>query len=130
MLFERGRLGGSCVNYGCTPSKSFLAAAHSAGRARRAASLGIRADVSVDFPAVMNRTRAIRDDFMTVTGRRLEKAGVEVVHAQAAFTGERQVNGGDRAVSAPIVVIDTGTTAAVPDIPGLAGTPYLIIMNE
>jgi len=125
VLFERGRLGGSCVNYGCTPSKSFLAAAHSAGRARRAGPLGIHAEVSVDFPAVMNRTRAIRDEFMSHVARWFEKAGVETVHAQAAFSGERQVTGGDRVVRAPLVVIDTGTTAAVPDIPGLASVPYL-----
>lgn len=125
VLFERGRLGGSCVNYGCTPSKAFLAAAHNAGRARRAASLGVHASVRVDFPAVMNRTRAIRDDFMLGTAERLEKAGVHVVHAEASFCGERTVRGGDRTVSAPIVVIDTGTTAAIPNLRGLAGTPYL-----
>ena len=125
VLFERGRLGGSCVNYGCTPSKSFLAAAHNAGRARRAEKLGVRAQVSVDFAAVMNRTRGIRDEFMQHTARRLERAGVQVVHAQAAFTGERTVAGGDQSFSAPLIVIDTGTTAAIPPIGGLAGTPYL-----
>ena len=41
VLFERDVLGGSCVNYGCTPSKAFLAAAHAAGRARQAEKLGI-----------------------------------------------------------------------------------------
>lgn len=89
VLFERGRLGGSCVNYGCTPSKAFLAAAHNAGRARRAVSLGVHAHVTVDFPAVMDRTRSIRDEFMGYVETRLEKANVHVVHAQAAFAGER-----------------------------------------
>lgn len=125
VLFERGKLGGSCVNYGCTPSKAFLAAAHNAGRARRAEKLGVRAQVSVDFAMVMDRTRNVRDEFMRFTARRLERAGVQVVHAQAAFTGERTVAGGGQAFSAPLTVIDTGTTAALPPIDGLAGTPYL-----
>jgi pyruvate/2-oxoglutarate dehydrogenase complex dihydrolipoamide dehydrogenase (E3) component len=125
VLFERGRLGGSCINYGCTPSKAFLAAAHNAGRARRAAKLGVHANVSVDFAAVMERTRGVRDAFMRAVARRLEKAGVQVVHAQAAFAGERTVSGGDQTFSAPLIVIDTGTTAAIPSIDGLAGTPYL-----
>jgi pyruvate/2-oxoglutarate dehydrogenase complex dihydrolipoamide dehydrogenase (E3) component len=129
VLFERGRLGGSCVNYGCTPSKSFLAAAHSAGRARRAAKLGVHAQVLVDFAAVMDRTRGIRDEFMQSVGRRLEKSGVQVVHAQAAFTGERTVTGGDQMFSAPLIVIDTGTTSAIPPLDGLAGTPYLTNEN-
>src|SRR5579884_2142893 len=55
VLFERGRVGGCCVNVGCTPSKSFLASAHAAGRARRAEPLGVRAHVEVDVPAVMER---------------------------------------------------------------------------
>ena len=59
VLFERDVLGGSCVNYGCTPSKAFLAAAHAAGRARQAEKLGVK----VDFRAVMQRVRSIRDSF-------------------------------------------------------------------
>ena len=57
VLFERDALGGSCINYGCTPSKAFLAAAHAAGRARQAQQLGIHAQITVDFAAVMERVR-------------------------------------------------------------------------
>lgn len=53
VLFERDALGGSCINYGCTPSKAFLAAAHTAGRAHQGKKLGIHTEVEVDFPAVM-----------------------------------------------------------------------------
>ncbi|MBV8172802.1 MAG: FAD-dependent oxidoreductase [Candidatus Eremiobacteraeota bacterium] len=124
-LFERGRLGGTCINYGCTPSKAFLASAHNAGRARNAEKLAVYAQVNVDFPAVMERVRSIRDEFMRGIARKLDQAGVRVVHAQARFTGERTVSGGGVTLSAPLVVIDTGTSAAVPNIPGLAGTPFL-----
>lgn len=129
VLFERGRLGGSCVNYGCTPSKAFLAAAHNAGRARRASVLGIHAQVTVDFPAVMERVRSVRDEWTAGIGEKLDKAGVTVVHAQASFAGERTVEGGGQSFVAPLVVIDTGTTALVPPVSGLAGTPFLTNEN-
>lgn len=129
VLFERDTLGGSCVNYGCTPSKAFLAAAHAAGRARQAEKLGIHAEVTVDFPAVMSRVRSIRDRFNQGVKNRLESAGVKIVLAEASFIGERTVTGGGVTVQAPIVVINTGTSSLIPDIPGLAGTPYLTNRN-
>jgi pyruvate/2-oxoglutarate dehydrogenase complex dihydrolipoamide dehydrogenase (E3) component len=125
VLFERDRLGGSCINYGCTPSKSFLAAAHGAGRARLASSLGVNAVVSVDFGAVMARARRIRDEFRAGVEKRLREAGVEVLRGQAEFAGSRVVAGGGATMTAPVVVINTGTTALVPPIPGLAAAPYL-----
>ncbi len=129
VLFERDALGGSCVNYGCTPSKAFLAAAHAAGRSRQAAKLGIRAQIEVDFPAVMERVRVIRSQFNQGVKQKLEEAGVKVVCAEAAFTGERIVTGGGVTVQAPIVIINTGTSSTLPDFSGLAGTPYLTNRN-
>ncbi len=128
VLFERDAIGGSCINYGCTPSKAFLAAAHNAGRARQAAKLGIHAQVEVDFPAVMTRVREIRDQFNQGSRRRLESAGVKVICAEASFAG-KGITGGNVTVQAPIVVINTGTTSLIPNIPGLAGTPYLTNRN-
>ncbi|MBD2354814.1 FAD-dependent oxidoreductase [Tolypothrix sp. FACHB-123] len=129
VLFERDALGGSCVNYGCTPSKAFLAAAHAAGRARQAAKLGINTQVQVDFPRVMERVRSIRARFNQGVRQRLENARVQVVCAEASFTGERIVTSKDVTVQAPLIVINTGTSSAIPDIPGLAGTPYLTNRN-
>jgi len=129
VLFERDALGGSCINYGCTPSKSFLAAAHAAGRARQADKLGIHAQVEVDFAAVMERVRGIRDRFNQGVQQRLQSAGVRIVCAEASFTGERTVTGGDVTVQAPLVIINTGTSSLIPNISGLAGTPYLTNRN-
>ena len=129
VLFERDALGGSCINYGCTPSKAFLAAAHAAGRARQAQELGVHAQVKVDFPGVMERVRSIRDRFNQGVHTRLHDAEVRVVCAEASFTGERTVTGGDVTVQAPLVVINTGTSSLIPKIPGLAGTPYLTNRN-
>jgi pyruvate/2-oxoglutarate dehydrogenase complex dihydrolipoamide dehydrogenase (E3) component len=129
VLFERDALGGSCVNYGCTPSKAFLAAAHAAGRARQAAKLGIRVQIEIDFPTVMERVRSIRSQFVQGVKRRLEGAGVEIIYGEAVFTGERTVTGGAVTVQAPIVLINTGTSSTLPDFPGLAETPYLTNRN-
>ncbi len=129
VLFERGRLGGSCVNYGCTPSKAFLAAAHGAGRARLTAKLGVHATVTVDFGAVMRRVRSIRDEFTADVETHVRDGGVELVRAQASFSAPSTVTAGDVSISAPVIVINTGTTAMVPALPGLAGTPYLTNAN-
>ncbi|MBW4456082.1 MAG: FAD-dependent oxidoreductase [Nostoc indistinguendum CM1-VF10] len=129
VLFERDALGGSCINYGCTPSKAFLAAAHAAGRARQAKKLGIHTEVEVDFPAVMERVRGIRNSFNQGIHKRLDNAGVKIVYAEASFVAERTVKGGDVTVQAPMVILNTGTSSLIPDIPGLAGTPYLTNRN-
>jgi dihydrolipoamide dehydrogenase len=124
VLFERGRLGGTCVNYGCTPSKAFLAAAHNAGRARAAGPLGIHAEVRVDQRAVMRRVRSIRDEWHDGSEKKVAASTIDLVRATASFTSERTVAGGGREFRAPLVAIDTGTSPAVPPIDGLAGTPY------
>lgn len=129
VLFERGLVGGTCVNNGCTPSKAFLAAAHSAGRARRARPLGIDATIEVDVRAVMERVRSVRDEWHDGAEKRLADTKVDLVRASAAFSSERTVAGGGREVRAPLVVIDAGGTPIVPPIDGLAGTPYLTNLN-
>ncbi|MBC8120996.1 MAG: FAD-dependent oxidoreductase [Gemmatimonadaceae bacterium] len=129
VLFERRTLGGSCINYGCTPSKAFLAAAHNAGRARQAAQLGIHVQVQVDFPAVMERVRSIRSTFNAGIERRLADAGVQVIYAEASFTDAHTLSGGGTTVSAPLIVLNTGTSPLLPDIPGLAGMPVLTNEN-
>lgn len=125
VMIERDTIGGSCVNYGCTPSKAFLAAAHAAGRARRASTLGVNATVEVDFAFVMNRLREIVARFRGNDERRLTDAGVEIVRAEGRFTNTRVVRAGERELTAPLIVINTGTSATIPDISGLAGTPFL-----
>ena len=125
VLFERGRIGGSCVNYGCTPSKAFLAAAHNAGRARAAAALGVHADVRIDGPAVMDRVRRVREEWHDGSEKRVGASGIDLVRASASFSGERIVRGGDRTVRAPLVVVDTGTSPVVPHIDGIEDVPYL-----
>jgi dihydrolipoamide dehydrogenase len=125
VLFERGKLGGTCVNAGCTPSKVFLAAAHHAGRSRRAQALGLRGRAQVDFPVVMERVREIVSSWRSGVEARLMKAGVEIVAAQASFSGKRTLEGGGHCVRAPLVIIDTGGSAFIPAVQGLSEIQYL-----
>jgi len=125
VLFERGRIGGSCVNYGCTPSKAFLASAHNAGRARLASEVGIDVTVCVDQRAVMTRVRRIRDEWHDGAEKKVVGSGMQVVRASAAFSDVRTVAGGGHEFRATTVVIDTGTSPTLPPIAGLGETPYL-----
>ncbi|MGH7707077.1 MAG: FAD-dependent oxidoreductase [Vulcanimicrobiaceae bacterium] len=129
VLFERGALGGTCVNVGCTPSKAFLASAHAAGRARQAEPLAVHAHVEVDQHAVLRRVRKLRDEWRAGVERRLHDAGVEVVRAHGAFAAERTIEGGGRRIQGRNVVLDVGGGAVVPPIDGLAGTPFLTNAN-
>jgi dihydrolipoamide dehydrogenase len=129
VLFERGALGGSCVNYGCTPSKTFLASAHAARQARPWCDLGLRVQVEVDFPAVMARVRGMINSFNEGVEQQIKDAGVKLVRADAFFVAERTVSGNGTTVQAPLVVINTGASPFIPDISGLADTPYLTSRN-
>jgi dihydrolipoamide dehydrogenase len=128
-LFERDRLGGSCVNYGCTPSKAMLAPAHAIGHVRWARRLGVEADIKPDFARIMKRVRRIRSEWREGVGKVREVENLEVLEAEAAFAGPRTVSGGSETREAKRIVINTGMSAVIPPIDGLAGTPYLTNNN-
>ncbi len=127
VLIERGRMGGDCLNAGCVPSKSLLAAAHAAEAVRRAPLFGVTAVApAVDFARVHDRVREVianiapQDSVERFTG-----LGVTVVQAQARFADARTVHAGDRRIRARRFVVATGSSPAVPPIPGLDAAPYL-----
>lgn len=125
VLFERSAVGGTCVNYGCQPSKAFLASAHAAAAARNAGALGVTAQVTVDGARVMERTREVIEGSRDGVRDRLVNAGVRLVDAEAAFVDETTVQGGDVQVSAPVIVLNTGKSSVVPPLPGLDSIDYL-----
>ena len=125
VLFERGELGGCCVNVGCTPSKSFLASAHAAGRARRASDVHVHCDVRPDVPAVLERVRGIVGEWRDGVAKKIASSTVELVRAEASFDAPHVLRADGRTYEADAVVIDTGGRAAQPPIAGLAGTPFL-----
>ncbi len=127
ILFERGKMGGDCLNYGCVPSKALLAAAHRADQIRDAGRLGIKTSApEIDFPAVMQH---VRDAIAAIephdSVERFGGLGVQVIQAEAKFVSPRDVSGGGYEVRAKRFVIAAGSRAAIPPIKGLGETPYL-----
>jgi pyruvate/2-oxoglutarate dehydrogenase complex dihydrolipoamide dehydrogenase (E3) component len=127
VLFERDKMGGDCLNYGCVPSKALLAAAKAAKAVRGASRFGIAtAPPSIDFAAVMRHVHAaIAAIAPHDSVERFEDLGVKVVRAEARFTGPREVAGGGLIVRARRLVIAAGSSPAVPPIPGLDEVTYL-----
>lgn len=126
VLFEKGEMGGDCLNYGCVPSKALIAAADKAHQAR-SAGLGVAAaDPGIDFAAVMAHVHGTIAAIAPVDSQaRFEGLGVHVVRAAARFVDDRTVVGGDVRVRARKIVVATGSRAAIPPIPGLDVVPYL-----
>jgi pyruvate/2-oxoglutarate dehydrogenase complex dihydrolipoamide dehydrogenase (E3) component len=127
VLIERGKMGGDCLNYGCVPSKSLLAAAKRVKAARGDGAFGLgTAPPPVDFPAVMRHVHQVIAAIAPQDSvERFEGLGVRVVVASARFTGPREVTAGDAVIKARRIVIATGSAPAVPPIPGLADVPFL-----
>lgn len=132
-LVERYLLGGDCLNYGCVPSKSLIAAARMAADVRRADAYGVAASSGdVDFPAVMERVRRIRSEISEHdAARRFADMGVDVFFGDATFTGPDTVEvagpsspGGSAGTSQTLrfarACIATGARALRPDVEGLA----------
>ena len=125
-LVERDRMGGECLNTGCVPSKALLAAARRA-HGMGGGGMGVSAGAAkVDFVGVRAHVQnAIAAIAPHDSVERFAAWGVEVIRGDACFAGPREVQVGDRRLSAPRIVVATGSRPAVPDLPGLADVPYL-----
>jgi pyruvate/2-oxoglutarate dehydrogenase complex dihydrolipoamide dehydrogenase (E3) component len=126
VLIERDRMGGDCLNYGCVPSKSLLAAARLANAWRRGAELGIIYDTPrIDFAAVADSVeRVIARLAPKDSVERFERLGVRVIESEARFVDPRTIRAGDTSIRPRRFVIATGSAPAVPPIPGLDSVPY------
>lgn len=127
VLFEKGEMGGDCLNYGCVPSKALIAAATAAHEMRTSKPLGVRAsEVAIDFGEVMAHVHAAIATIAPHDSQdRFEGLGVKVVREAARFIDRRTVVSDSVRVRARKIVIATGSRAAVPKIPGLSETPFL-----
>lgn len=126
VLIERHKMGGDCLNYGCVPSKSLIAAASHAQAVRRAGEFGVDAgEPRTDFPRVI---RHVHDVIAAIepndSVERFEKLGVKVIKAAARFTGPHEVEAGGARISARYFIIATGSSPLKPPIPGLDQTPH------
>lgn len=130
-LIERAHVGGTCINEGCTPTKTMVASARVAYLAGRAGDYGVHTGpVFVTLPEVVARKRAIVESFRQSGENRLRAHGVELILGEASFTGPRDLevrvtDGGRRSLSADLIVINTGARPADPPVPGLDAVPHL-----
>jgi pyruvate/2-oxoglutarate dehydrogenase complex dihydrolipoamide dehydrogenase (E3) component len=130
-VIEHKHVGGTCINEGCTPTKTMVASARVAYLARRAADYGVENQpVSVDMEKVRQRKRDIVESFRQGNVTRIENSGAELIMGLARFTGHKRVevqlnSGGTRHLSAERLIINTGSRPRIPDVPGLDQVPYL-----
>jgi len=130
-LAERKDLGGSCVNFGCTPTKAAIASARIAHQARRASEYGLEIpEVRVDFPAVLQRAKEIVDLKRGGLDKGLENAeNPTLIRGHARFEGREndgfRLRVGDSSVLARQVVLDTGTRTLLPPMEGLDEVDYI-----
>ncbi len=127
-IIERQRFGGTCVNTGCTPTKTLAASAYVAHVARRAADYGVRIEgsVNIDMKAVKARKDAVVATFRDGLERSLKSLrGCTVYQGHGRFVAEKKVAVNGSELAADQIFINVGARAAIPPIPGLDRVPYL-----
>jgi len=128
VIAERKKLGGTCVNYGCTPTKTMVASAHAAHVARTAARFGVKAGpVKIDMAAVVDRKDRIVRQWREGVKKRLQRTAprLTLVRGHARFIGPRLVEIAGERYEADVVIINVGARPAVPPIDGLDDVPWL-----
>lgn len=127
VLVERGRMGGDCLNDGCVPSKSLIAAAKLAQAWRHGPELGVSyAAPRIDFAEIADSiARVVARLAPNDSVERFERLGVRVIPAEARFLDPRTVRAGETLIRPRRFVVATGAAPVVPAIPGLAGVPFL-----
>ncbi|HXV30079.1 MAG TPA: FAD-dependent oxidoreductase [Sinorhizobium sp.] len=127
VLVEQGRMGGDCLNYGCVPSKSLIAAARHAQAIRKADAFGlIAAEPLVEGERLHDRIRSIIEGIAPHDSvERFTGLGVRVIADTARFVDDRTVAAGDHLIRARRFVIATGSSPAIPPIVGLADVAFL-----
>lgn len=131
-LIEREHVGGTCINEGCTPTKTMIASGRVAYLARRAADYGVHTGpISVDMARVRQRKRDIVDSFRNGSQGRIEQtAGVDLLFGAASFSGPKTIevrlnDGATRQISADMIFINAGARPSVPRMEGIEHVPYL-----
>jgi pyruvate/2-oxoglutarate dehydrogenase complex dihydrolipoamide dehydrogenase (E3) component len=131
-LIEREHIGGTCINEGCTPTKTMVASARVAYLAGRSADYGVHTGpISIDMTTVRKRKRDIVDSFRSGSERRIkETEGLDLFMGEATFTGPKTVqvrlnDGGTLELSADTICINTGERPAQPRLEGSDDVPWL-----
>ena len=131
-LIERSHVGGTCINEGCTPTKTMVASGRVAYLARRGADYGVHTGtVSVDLKKVRQRKRDIVDSFRNAGQKGIENTqNLELIFGEASFAGPKTLavklkSGKQRTLSADRFFINAGTRASRPPLPGLEKVQFL-----
>ncbi|MGI9461580.1 MAG: dihydrolipoyl dehydrogenase family protein [Alphaproteobacteria bacterium] len=121
ILIEHHKMGGDCLNAGCVPSKSYLAAAKQANHFRKSHIHGITPQPpKIDFAKVKNHiTQVINTIAPNDSVERFTKLGVKVIKSAGKFIDKHQIKAGDNIIHARNIVIATGSSAVIPPIAGL-----------
>ena len=132
VLVESKHVGGTCVNEGCTPTKTMIASAKVADQARRSAKYGVHTgNVTVNMAEVRARKREVVDVWRSGSEKQLEsEKKIELVRGLGRFTGPKTIEvtlneGGTRSFTAKNIFVNTGLRSALPPGLGLEAVPYL-----
>jgi len=134
-IVERSQLGGSCVNFGCTPTKAAIQSGSLAHQARRGVDYGLRIpSVEVDFPEVLARAKRILEQSRSELEQGLEQSSNPLLLRGTARCAGREgdlfrVEVDGRVLLSAQLVLNTGTRSSVPPIPGLDQLEYLTAEN-
>ena len=126
-IIERGKFGGTCVNTGCTPTKTLVASAYAIHVARRGTEYGFSiGDMRVDIA----RVKARKDAASTTSSKGVEEwlrgtNNCTVIRGQARFQSSNTVVVGDEALQAERIFINVGGRARIPEMPGIRDVPFL-----
>ena len=131
-LIERKHVGGTCVNEGCTPTKTMVASARVAYLARRGANYGVgTGKLEIDMARIRQRKRDIVDSFRNGSQHKIENtANLQLIFGEAAFSGPKSVlvtlnSGGQLEITAENIFINAGARPSIPPIAGLSDIRYL-----
>ncbi|HVO58452.1 MAG TPA: mercuric reductase [Dongiaceae bacterium] len=131
-LIEREHVGGTCVNEGCTPTKTMVASARVAHLARRGADYGVlTGPIQIDLKKVRERKRNIVESFRTGGEKRVGNTkGLDLILGEAKFIGPKVLrvkkrDGGEVELSGDKIFINAGCRPTLPELDGLAAIPYL-----
>ncbi|MDR3210343.1 MAG: dihydrolipoyl dehydrogenase [Planctomycetota bacterium] len=127
LLLERDRLGGTCLNCGCIPTKSFLNSAKLYAHARHSEAFGVRVkEVEFDYGVMQARTQKIQETLRNGIAGMMKRHKVEVLSGEAVCLDPNRVEVAGKVYQGSHLLIATGSRPIAPPIPGLADNPRVV----
>jgi dihydrolipoamide dehydrogenase len=129
-VIEKAHLGGSCINFGCTPTKTMIASARVAYLAGRGSEYGVdTGDVKVDFKKIRERKRKIVKSFRSGIGKSLDHGKIDLLKGEGSFVSEKKIRihgqNEEQEITGDKVFINSGTRESIPPVNGIEDVDYL-----